>query len=107
MPSYERYLVDESVSERARQLLQEANDTKKAPAACVMTASRGIEAMLAEKGYANRKDSLKKRIDQVVEDQLLPKIMGQMAHEIREFAREGTRMMTLNPCPTRMTRSMC
>ena len=89
VPKFKRYQVDESVPPRAQQLLQEANDAKNTPAACVMTASRAVEAMLAEKGYKDRKDSLKKRIDQAVEARLLPEIMGNMAHEIREFAREG------------------
>ena len=88
-PHYKQHLVEESVPDRARQLLQEANDAKRTPAACVMTASRAIEAMLAEEGFDNRKHSLKKRIDQAVEARVLAKVMGDWAHEVREFAREG------------------
>ena len=89
VPRFRQHSVDESVPARARQLLQEANDAKQTPAACVMTASRAIEAMLAEEGFNNRKHSLKKRIDQAVEARLLAKVMGDWAHEVREFAREG------------------
>lgn len=89
VPKYTHYQVSENVPERSRLLLQEANDAKKTPAACVMTASRAIEAMLAEQGFKNRKHSLKKRIDQAVQEYVLPKVMGDWAHEVREFAREG------------------
>ncbi len=73
----------------AREILQQANDAKLFPVACVTTASRAVEAMLAEAGIANRKLSLKKRIDKAVEGGLLPPIMGEWAHEVREFGRDG------------------
>ena len=69
-------------------MLQSANDARRAPVACAAAAVKAVEAMMAEVGYRARRHSLRKRIDQAVEDLILPKLMGDLAHEVREIGNE-------------------
>ena len=89
VPEYEAHVVSEHVPERPRQMLQEANDARQQPLACITTARFAVEAMLAEKGYSERRVSLHDRIDNAVREGVLPAIMGDWAHEVREFGNEG------------------
>jgi hypothetical protein len=66
-------------------MLQDANDAKRAPVACVSAAVRAVEAMLAEKGYSDRKMGLMGRIQKAVSDGLLPGVMEHWALEVREI----------------------
>lgn len=85
-PKYDRHEVPDTVPERPREMLQQANDAKATPVPCVMAARSAVEAMLAEKKYT--KGVLASRIDTAVEKGLLPAIMGDWAHEVRQFGNE-------------------
>ena len=56
--------------------------------ACTTTAVRAVEAMLAEEGYHDRKQGLKRRIDNAVAEGKLPPAMGDWANEVREIGNE-------------------
>jgi hypothetical protein len=45
--------------------------------------------MMAEVGYKDRKVGLRKRIDAAVRDGQLPKLMGDLAHDVREIGNEA------------------
>ncbi len=82
-PEFQAHTVHEAVPERPRQILREANDARRSPIACTTTAVRAVEAMLAEKGYRDRKLGLKWRIAKASESGDLPKDMGDWAEEVR------------------------
>ena len=87
-PVRRTYKAPEELPERPRAILQDANDARKSPVACVTTAVRAVEAMMAAKGYCDRSKGLKQRIEDAVKAGDLPKDMGNWAHEVREIGRE-------------------
>jgi hypothetical protein len=89
VPSYASFRASDAIPERPRTILQQANDARATPIACVTTAVRAVEALMAEKGYNKRQIGLKKRIDTAVQDGVLPKLMGDWAHEVREIGNES------------------
>ena len=68
-------------------MLQEANDSKKTPLPSITATRFSIEAMLAHLSYDS--GVLKSRIDKAIEDNVLPNVMGEWAHEVRLFGNEG------------------
>ncbi len=101
VPRYREYQASESIPERPRTILQDANDARGQPVACAATAVRAVEAMLADKGYSTRRDSLEKRINKAVIDGLLPKTMGQWAHHVRDIGNETHTDDDDSPLPTK------
>lgn len=87
-PEWREHQVGESVPERPRRILQDANDASNAPVACASAAVKAVEAMMAEVGYKDRKLGLRKRIDMAVADGKLPKLMAALAHDVREIGNE-------------------
>jgi Domain of unknown function (DUF4145) len=87
-PQYRAYKASEEIPPRPRQILQDANDSAKSPVACVSAAVRAIEAMLAEKGYNERKDGLLGRIKKAIAAGQLPGVMADWALEVREIGTE-------------------
>ena len=85
-PPHRSYKAPEEIPRRPRTLLQHAHDSRRAPSACVTTAVRAVEAMLAEKGYRERKLGLMGRIKKAVADGKLPGVMEDWALEVREIA---------------------
>ena len=76
--------VEEELPETARKYLEQAHRTLgDAPDAAAMVASSGVDAMLKDKGFDDRKKSLHARIDQAVASGLLTKAMGEWAHKVR------------------------
>jgi hypothetical protein len=84
-PQHGSYKASEEIPQRPRTMLQDAHDSRKSPVACVSAAVRAVEAMLAEKGYNNRKAGLMGRIKQAVADGLLPGVMEDWALDVREI----------------------
>lgn len=73
--------VDESIPDRAKQYLNQAIDSKHAPAGSIMLSASSVDAMLKEKGYNSGK--LYTRINKAVKDNLITKEMADWAHEVR------------------------
>ena len=84
-PRFYAYEAPQEVPERPRVMLQDANDARNSPVACVAAAARAVEAMMAEMKYDNRSMGLKKRIDKAVDAGDLPPAMGDWANEVREI----------------------
>lgn len=87
-PRFRTYQAPEEIPERPQIILQAANDSHKTPVACVATAVRAVEAMMAEVGYSDRKMGLGKRIETAVTDGILPQAMADWANEVREIGNE-------------------
>lgn len=73
--------IDDSIPDRAREYLNQAIDSKHAPAGSIMLSASSIDAMLKDKGYLTGK--LYTRINQAVKDYLITKEMADWAHEVR------------------------
>jgi hypothetical protein len=84
-PQHGSYKASEEIPQRPRTMLQDAHDSRRSPVACVSAAVRAVEAMLAEKGYNNRKGGLIGRIKQAVADGRLPGVMQAWALDVREI----------------------
>jgi hypothetical protein len=80
-------------------MLQSANDAHHTPVACTAAAVRAVEAMMAEIGYKERKLGLRRRIDKAVEDRVLPPLMADLAHDVREIGNETHTDETPEPIP--------
>jgi len=79
-------MEDEAVPANARTYLNQALDSRHAPAGAVMLAASAVDSMLKAKGY--KEGSLDSRIKKAVADHLITKEMGQWAHEVRLDANE-------------------
>ena len=99
-PVRRAYKAPEELPKRPRAILQNANDVRKSPVACVTTTVRAVEAMMAVKGYCDRSKSLKQRINEAVKAGDLPEAMGDWAHEVRELGRETHTDEAPPPLPT-------
>ncbi len=77
---------DEAIPANARTYLNQALNSRHAPAGAVMLAASAVDAMLKAKGY--KEGSLDSRIKKAVVDHLITKEMGQWAHEVRLDANE-------------------
>lgn len=73
--------VDDSIPTRAKAYLEQAIDSKHAPAGSIMLSASSVDSMLKDKGY--KKGSLYTRINKAIEDHLITKEMGEWAHEVR------------------------
>jgi hypothetical protein len=82
-PRYNTLMVPNTVPERPRTMLQDANDSRTAPVACTGAAVGAIDAMMAEMDY--KKGSLLGRIEKAVADRVLPKVMGDWAKRVKEI----------------------
>ncbi len=99
-PQFSAHEVSEEVPERPRVILQDANDAWNSPVACVTTAVRAVEAMMAELEYDKRSMGLKNRIDSAVKAGDLPHAMGDWANEVREIGNETHTDEAPAPLPT-------
>jgi len=84
-PRYNAYKAPDEIPDRPRKMLQGAGDSLSAPVACVSASVRAVEAMLAEKGYRERKIGLMGLIKAAVADGHLPGVMADWALEVREI----------------------
>lgn len=76
--------VEEELPERARRYLEQAHQILgDSPDAAAVMASSSVDAMLKNKGFADRKKSLHNRIDEAVEAHLLTEDMAKWAHHVR------------------------
>ena len=73
--------VDEAVSMRARQFLQQALSCPQAPSGATMLAASSVDAMLKEIGLTE--GSLYKRIEEAHQQRLITADMAAWAHEVR------------------------
>ena len=73
--------VDDSIPDRAKAYLNQAIDSKHAPAGSIMLSASSVDSMLKEKGYKN--GNLYSRINKAVGDHLITKEMAEWAHEVR------------------------
>ena len=74
-------VIDESIPEKPRELLRQAQNTLHAPAGSIMLSASAIDAMLKEKGCTV--GSLYDRIDKAAADGLITADMATWAHQIR------------------------
>lgn len=73
--------VDDSIPSRAKDYLEQAIDSKHAPAGSIMLSASSVDSMLKDKGY--KEGSLYARINKAIVDHLITKEMGEWAHEVR------------------------
>lgn len=73
--------VDNSIPKRAKAYLEQAIDSKHAPAGSIMLSASSVDSMLKDKGY--KEGSLYFRINKAINDHLITKEMGEWAHEVR------------------------
>lgn len=74
-------IVDDKITSPARDYLQQAIDSKNAPAGSVMLCNSAVDAMLKEYNYKN--GSIHERIEKAIEDHVITKEMGKWAHKVR------------------------
>jgi hypothetical protein len=74
-------VVDDSIPERARAYLNQAIESKHAPAGSIMLSASSVDSMLKEKGY--KIGNLYSRINKAAEDHLITKEMADWAHMVR------------------------
>jgi hypothetical protein len=91
-------MVDAAVPQRAREYLDQALRSLRAPAGAVMLAASSIDAMLKEKNLTD--GSLKRRIDLAAETHLITKEMAEWAHEVRLDANDQRHSDVAAPLPT-------
>jgi len=90
--------VEPDIPSPANNYLQQAIDSRHAPAGSVMLAASAVDAMLKAKGYKDA--SLFTRIDKAVEEHLLTAEMGKWAHQVRLDANEPRHADAKTPLPT-------
>lgn len=73
--------VDDSVPDRARELLEQVGQSLHTPDASILVCASALQAMLEEKGL--KTGSLNERIDKAAEKQLITQDMKRWAHQIR------------------------
>lgn len=73
--------VDAAVPDKARKLLEQANESLHAPAGAVMLAASAVDAMLKAKDY--KTGSLNARIEKAAKDHLITAEMSTWAHQVR------------------------
>jgi hypothetical protein len=73
--------VDDSIPDRAKAYLNQAIDSKHAPAGSIMLSASSVDSMLKEKGY--KSGNLYSRINKAVDDHLITKEMAEWAHDVR------------------------
>ena len=78
--------ISESIPERPREYLRQAQSSLHTPAGAIMLSASAVDAMLKEKGYVD--DSLHDRIDKAAKDHLITDEMAKWAHQVRLDANE-------------------
>jgi len=73
--------IDDSIPERPREFLRQAQGSLHAPAGAIMLSASAVDAMLKEKAYKD--GSLYERIDKAAKDHLITDTMAEWAHQIR------------------------
>jgi len=73
--------INESIPEKAREFLRQAQNSLHAPAGAIMLCASAVDAMLKKKAYED--GSLYTRIDKAAEDHLITDSMAKWAHRIR------------------------
>jgi uncharacterized protein DUF4145 len=89
--------IADAIPEPAKSYLQQAHDSRHAPAGAVMLAASSIDAMLKNKSY--KAGSLKARIDQAATDHLITSEMAKWAHNVRLDANEQRHADEAVPLP--------
>jgi len=75
--------VDENVPAEPGRFLRQALDTIHSPDASVLMSNSAVDAMLKERGYADRKENLKTRINKAAADHVITEDMAKWAHDVR------------------------
>ncbi len=78
--------ISDSIPQKARALLRQAQNSLHAPAGAIMLSASALDAMLKEKSYT--KGSLNTRIDKAATNHLITTEMAQWAHHVRLDANE-------------------
>lgn len=89
--------IDATVPERARTLLQQAQESLHAAAGAVMLCASAVDAMLKIKGYTD--GSLYARIEKAATDHLITDDMAKWAHEVRLDANDQRHADEAAPLP--------
>jgi DNA-directed RNA polymerase subunit RPC12/RpoP len=89
--------LEPDIPSPARNYLQQAIDSRHAPAGSVMLAASAVDAMLKANGYKD--GSLYSRIDKAVKEHLLTDGMGKWAHQVRLDANEPRHADSAAPLP--------
>jgi len=73
--------VDNSLPNKAKVFLHQANETVHSPSGSIMLSASCIDAMLKTKGYKD--GSLYKRIEKAADEHLITREMAKWAHQVR------------------------
>ena len=92
-------IISDSIPEKPRELLQQAQNSLHAPAGAIMLCASAVDAMLKLKGY--KIGTLNERIDKAAEDHLITDEMSKWAHQVRLDANDQRHADEKAPMPTR------
>jgi len=90
--------VHEDIPQRAREYLQQANDSLHAPAGAVVLAASSVDSMLKAKGL--KEGSLFSRIEAATKEHLITEDMAKWAHDVRLDANDQRHSDESVPLPT-------
>ena len=90
--------AQESVPQRAREYLNQAIESKHAPAGAIMLCASAVDAMLKDRGLL--KGSLNTRIKEAAKTHLITSDMSEWAHEVRLDANDQRHSDTSQPLPS-------
>src|SRR6266508_1564518 len=71
------------IPERARDFLNQAQESLAAPDGALMLCASAVDAMLKEKGLKKKKGTLNERIDKAAKQRLITDGMAEWAHQVR------------------------
>jgi len=97
--------VSHTVPQRAREYLQQAQETIGQPAASIVMSASAIDAMLKKRGWSD--GTLYARIDKAAEDHLITADMAKWAHQVRLDANEQRHADEAAPLPGREDAERC
>ena len=100
-----RETVDDNIPDRAREYLNQAQESLAAPAGAVMLAASSIDAMLKAKGLVD--GNLYSRIDKAAKDHLITDAMAKWAHAVRLDANDQRHADNNAPLPTTKEAKRC
>lgn len=90
--------IDETIPEKPRQLLKQAQDSLHAPSGAIMCCASAVDIMLKIKGY--KEGSLFTRIKKATDDHLITEEMSKWAHQVRLEANDERHPDDNAPLPT-------
>jgi hypothetical protein len=81
--------IDESIPDKARNYLEQAQDSIQSPDACIMVCASALDVMLQSIGLENDEGSLFARIKKAADQHKITQGMAEWAHQVRMVANDS------------------